>query len=337
VISRDLTLQGSGTLDGGGTGTVLTVSDGVFGEGPIATVIDLTITNGGGGTLTGLICGGRLTGGGIFNAGDLTLGGAATVTANTAQCAGGIFVDAGGVLTMNGSAAVSHNSPDGIVENFFGNVTLNGSSAVDSNTGLGIVAYSSVTMNDSSTVSNNSDRGIYDRSVVVMNGRSSVTGNGNGGIYIEIGRSLTMNGYSSITGNTATFGGGILSPSAYIVLNDRASVSDNTATRGGGGIYNTGPITLNDWASVNGNTAGTSAAAGYGGGVWSQTPAVYVNLNDHSFVKGNDAIGPGADGGGFYTCGLVGVQEPQVTLNGGKVKANKPNDLVYEEVCAVFA
>ncbi len=210
VISRDLTLQGSGTLDGGGTGTVLTVSDGVSGGGPIATVIDLTITNGGGGTLTGLICGGRLTGGGIFNDGDLTLGGAATVTANTAQCAGGIFVDAFSLLTMNGSAAVSHNSPDGIGVDFFADVTLNGSSAVDSNAGEGIVAFARITMNDSSTISNNSEEGILDaESRVVMNDRSSVTGNGNSGIVIVIGRELTMNGHSSISGNTATFGGGI--------------------------------------------------------------------------------------------------------------------------------
>ena len=73
VIDHDLTLQGTGTLNGNGSGSGVRVIPANANSGElIVTIVDLTITNGGGSEATGVPCSGLLTGGGIINYGTLT-------------------------------------------------------------------------------------------------------------------------------------------------------------------------------------------------------------------------------------------------------------------------
>jgi len=334
VIDHDLTLQGTGTLNGNGSGSVVRVIPANANPWElIVTIVDLTITNGGGGDVAGVPCGGLLTGGGIINYGTLTLAGTTKVVGNTAACGGGVFTDS--TLTMNDSATVTGNSSStgGVFVGFNGTLILHGSSSVTANTGLGVIGYGGVEMNDSSKVSNNTAGGIYDRAGVVMNGSSSISNNGGSGVVVEVTRPITMNDYSSITGNTSSTGGGIFAASATVILNGHASVSGNSATASGGGIWNIGPITLNDHASVNGNTTGTMTSPGHGGGIWN---AAGTTMNGHSTIQRNNAIGPGGDGGGVYLCDAYGSEGnpfATITINGGRVRKNEPNDIKFEPNC----
>jgi predicted outer membrane repeat protein len=335
IIDRDLTLQGTGTLNGNGAGTVLQID-----SGSTVAIIDLTITNGVGSVENSLFL--VLSGGGIYNRGTLTLDGSTSVVGNSAVLGGGIFNDAGGSLSIGGSVTVTRNTASsgggGIFTNFFSGVTLKGSAAVTGNSaavGGGISNWDRTVMNESSTVAGNtadSGGGIFDRGHVAMNDSASVrdnaaTSNG-GGIDIVFGRSVTVNDSASLSGNSATHGGGI-SGAGDIVLNGSASVSGNTASRNGGGISGATSTTLNGSASINGNSAGTKDTAGRGGGIWTDFGG--ITLNDRTMVQGNKAIGPGADGGGIFVCNAFD-QDPSslVNLNGGRVKSNKPNDISIE-------
>ena len=47
----------------------------------------------------------------------------------------------------------------------------------------------------------------------------------------------------------------------------------------------------------------------------------------------------GGDGGGVYLCDLYGTEEnplATITINGGRVKRNEPNDIKYELNCSAF-
>ena len=120
TITKDLTIQGqpATTLDGGGTGIVVTVD-----QGATAVLDTLTIQHGDGFIGGGIFNGGAVTledstvsgntatlshGGGIYNTGAVTLKDS-TVSGNTARFAGGIANQ--GTVTLTDST-VSGNKPD---------------------------------------------------------------------------------------------------------------------------------------------------------------------------------------------------------------------------------
>jgi len=199
TISKNLTVDGQAnpgfgapTLDGGGSGPVVTLRATVA-------INNLTIRNGD--TVAAPFPGDQA--GGIFNDGTLTLTGV-TVTANSAWEGGGIF-NASGTLTLIDSVVTDNHADAGEA----GGVLGKG--------GGGIFNYANgtVTLIDS-TVSGNTSAGgwgggIYEDldASVTLRGSSSITGNSadaGGGIFITYAMVTCLDG-SSITANLV--GGGI--------------------------------------------------------------------------------------------------------------------------------
>jgi len=178
------------TLDGNGTGTVLSVN---FVTSPVHVRLrDLRVTGGGAG--------------GIINFGDLTLSGRSSVTGNS-----GIGIFTAGGLTLNDRSSVSSNTGGGIDDE--GGATLNDRSSVTNNTaviGGGIF---------------DDDTGLALNDHALVSGNTAQFG---GGIF-EVGH-LTLSRQASVIHNTATVsGGGIVALGGLDVCPDwTGAISPNT-------------------------------------------------------------------------------------------------------------
>jgi len=181
-------------VDGGGAGSVFTINSGAN-----VTLTGLTVQNGS----TGF-------GGGIYNAGAVTLNNS-PVTHNIASYYGGGIENHFGTVTLNSSPVTNNSVPyfGGGIHSFLGTVTLN-NSAVTDNTALyggGILnSYGTLTLNSSNVTSNSAYQGggIYNNAGKLTLNSSPVTNNSassvGGGIYNYLGM-LTFNS-SNVTGNT---------------------------------------------------------------------------------------------------------------------------------------
>ena len=234
TVSKDLTILGKNkkaTLDGNGSGTVLTVVPTIVWPPPdvpdlTVTVDSLTITNG-------------VTGIRRFLA-DMNISNS-IVSENSGRGINAVGDNwtPGGVLTLVNST-VTGNSDGGIVNGAFGSVVVLIDSSVTGNTttgcGGGIATGDGVALFGNSTVT----------------GNTAATGGGVcvGGDYLG---SLSLNDTSSVTNNSADYGGGIyVGLNAQVTLNDSSSVAYNTAQIDGGGIYNSrGHLTLNSGTVTN--------------------------------------------------------------------------------------
>lgn len=299
TISRSLELIGvataafpTPTLDGDAAGRVLTIRAGSV------SLDDLLITDGAVPADVG--------GGGISNAGALTLRGSTSVSGNVAGDRGGGILSAHGTLVMNGSSSVSGNIALG---------SLGGGVLVD---------RGRFTMNGNASVSGNAagsyGGGIYTTGITTMTDRASVNGNAagyaGGGIYVAVGGgSLTMRRSSSVSDNTAVHGGGGIISYTDVVLNGSSMVANNAAGDTGGGIANYyGLLTMNGVSTVSGNTAGDG-----GGGIYSHY-ATFA-MNGSASVWGNradvDDDSTGTGGGVLHCFGtLTGA------VDGSNVDAN---------------
>ncbi len=148
-------------------------------------------------------------GGGVYVAGGTFQLAGGTVTGNTAQRGGGIFVNKGASFTMTGGT-VSNNETVGISEWNSGNYNLAGE-------GGGIYVWGKATISGGSITGNTCN---------------SETDLGGGGIYINNGGIATLIN-AKITGNTAYgFGGGIAGcchGEMSLVAIDGVAMYDNTA------------------------------------------------------------------------------------------------------------
>jgi hypothetical protein len=161
----------------------------------------------------------------------------------------------------------------------------------------------------------------------------------NGGGVATDGK-LVMNGSSRIIGNTIRFGGGgvaigcaIVGPlgcagTGTLVMNDHSAIVDNLAGAGGGAssgsgggvfIFTGGTLKMRENSTIARNTATTLLGQGIGGGV---SNSGFVFLNGNSTITENVA---GFDGGGIFN--FTGNGGGQLTLNGGRVFNNTPNDV----------
>lgn len=239
-VDRNVTLKGvtnnafpgTPTLDGGGAGTVLHVTNGT------TTVDGLKITNGVA-SVESVEGNGCCVGGGIAVSGD-TAGARlvnSLVTGNAASVfGGGIDVDDGTLTLVNSTVTGNTSDSSGGIDSDFGTITLIGS-----------------------TVSNNT-----------VAGGTACQGVGScaGGIW-NFGGTLTLID-STVSGNTATRrGGGIVNqtptggPTAVLTLSGTSAITNNHAISDptvnlGGGIWIRGGATVSataDWTgSVSGNT-----------------------------------------------------------------------------------
>lgn len=238
-------------------------------------------------------------GGGISNAGTLTLTNSA-VSDNTAPFLSGGGIEQLGTLTLNHS-------------------TVSGNTSGSSGGGIINFGASSITLLESSTVSGNTavgDAGGISNAGTLTLINSTVSGNtagigkvGGGIVNFATGATTTLES-STVSGNTASVGGGIANTGGGATLTaTNTTVSGNTSSSIGGGIYNAGQMTLNN-STISGNTAPTSS----GGGIYHQSFTLSLkNTIIADNISGGDCGGAGSvnslghniDSDG--TCGLTGT------------------------------
>ena len=299
VLANDLSLIGAGAgttiLDGEGIvdRTVIAVSPNAMVE-----LEGLTITGGNAGTSQG---------GGITNAGDLTLTDC-LITGNRAAEGGGIVTT--GALRLVTSRVRENRSTEG------GGIFHDGQDGPDIQ----------VTLVDSKVTNNTADNrggGIrLNGGTLVLKGTSRVarnTAEDGGGIYAVEGN-VTLADASRVSRNEANYAGGIFTIRGSVMLKDHSSVTGNSAGGEGGGLYAwTSGVTLTHDSSVTDNTAG-----GDGGGIIHVYDSE-MTLEDASQVTGNTA---GVEGGGIFTSAGT-----TVTLEGRvHVTDNQPDNCAGDPV-----
>ena len=310
------------TLEGDATDTVLTVGN------ASVTIVDLTITNGGGDVGGGIYNTGTLTltgttevtmnggfdepmGGGIYNAGELVMRRSSSVTENEGGRGGGLFND--GVLDLFGGSSISGNfgsSGGGLSNSAHATARLHGSSSISENAvffaGGGVDNDGRLVLHDRSSVRMNEAAldyseggGVYNTGIVVMNDASSLANNlaGDGGLG-------------------ETFGGGGILNAGTLTMRHSASIKDNASTINsvGGGITNFSIVTMHGQSLVRGNRSGQD-----GGGIYNAEGT--VTMLGGSSVRRNRANG--GDGGGIFNDSgtLVGA------VAGANVFNNVPDDI----------
>ena len=199
------------TISGGGVDRVFNVN-----AGASLTLENLTVTGGNSGGLNG---------GGIFNAGTLTITNSA-LSGNSATAAGG----GGGIF----------NNSLGSVEII--NSTLSGNSAGRDGGGI-FNAGGDVTITNSTLSDNSAARK-------------------GGGIGTDAGDVTITN--STLSGNSADFGGGIFNDLGSIVTITNSTLSGNSATSGGGGIFNGIGCTVTITNSIVANSPAGDDCANFG-------------------------------------------------------------------------
>jgi hypothetical protein len=233
-VGKNLTLRGQGknaTLDGGGAGTVLHITDGT------TTVDRLKITNGVADVSSDDNGGDCCVGGGIAISGP-TAGARvlnSLVTGNSASLfGGGIDVDEGTLELVN--STVSANTAvggSGGIDTDFGTITLTGSTVsgntVTNGSAGGIWNFGGTATLNNSTISGNS---AANPSTTLARGggiRNQSALDSTGTVVVSQA-TLTLSGTTTITGNQAEQGGGISNRPLSTVLgsNWTGSISGNT-------------------------------------------------------------------------------------------------------------
>ena len=227
------------TIDGNDASRVFNIASGVTAE-----ISGLTITNG---TVSD-----DNAGGGIYNAGTLTLD-AVTLSENQA------FVGAG-------------------IENSAGTLTVTNSTFSDNHT---------VVFGDSSGVGGGIDN--YAGGTVTVSG-STFSHNvaGIGGAINNDGSVTTLTN-STLVGNTAAYGGGIESVSGTVIVSNSTLVANSATDGTGGGIdLYYGAVTVTN-CTLSGNSAlGTDTGSDEGNGGGINNVAGTANINN-TIVAGNTA------------------------------------------------
>ncbi len=295
-IDKNLTITGAGaattTINGNASGTVATVR-----PGTVVSIAGVTITNG----FSVADDGGR--GGGIYNAGTLTLTNS-TLSANSSfkgiaevgapGRGGGIYNT--GTLTITNStlSANSAGSVVGINDGYGGGIY---------NDTSGALTVGNSTLNNNIAGGYGSGGGIYSLGTLTVS-NSTFTGNFVAGL--TPGGGISSAGTATITsstfsGNRAQEGGGIANVGAMTVSG--SVLGTNTAAYGGG-IHNGGTLTL-----TNSTLSGNSALGGDGGGIYSNGTATSII---HSTLSGNSATNGGAI---FNKQGTLTVTDSTITGN----------------------
>jgi hypothetical protein len=299
LLNKDLTIRTSGsglaTIDGNHANRVFEVA-----SGHTVSLANLYITNG--------ATASTVFGGGILNAGTLTLSGC-TVSGNDAgESGGGIYNSAGGTLTVSGCTVSGNASVNdeggGIGSGYLATLTVSGST-VSGNTaasaGGGIANFQGTLAVSDCTLSGNS--GFYGGGIFTYGGPATVGGSTlssnsayyGGGIFNEYA-TLTVSG-STLSGNSAFSGGGLYNFRGTLTVNG-STLSSDFATSNAGAVDNyQGTVTVSN-STVTGNAALSRA-----GGIYNEGGAT-LTASD-STLSGNSA----ADGGGIFNLGQLTVND----------------------------
>jgi len=262
TLSTPLTFGPSVNITGPGASN-LTISGGdsvvvfIVNAGATVEISGLTVVHGS-----------SLLGGGVFNAGTLTLD-SVTVSNCTVgnQLGGGIF--SSGTLNLNNS-------------HVDGNVAGNAGSPGEQGNGGGIYNSSGTLTVTNSDVSNNQ----------VIGNLPAILGEGDGGgIYINAG-TLIVQG-STIESNFGVLGGGIFLNVGGTLTLTGSTVSANSSLAGGNGIYTFGTTTISG-STISGNITAPGGNSS-GGGIQASNPGTLTVTN--STIWGNVAtLGGGIEG-----------------------------------------
>ncbi|MBE9034009.1 beta strand repeat-containing protein [aff. Roholtiella sp. LEGE 12411] len=325
-ITDDLSIKGTGadllTISGNNTSRVLELSSGITVE-----IAGLTIANGSNFSPDGSILDDYIGGGGILNAGTLTINNSSIRNNSVGYQGGGIYNSGnlkvsnstisnnisgvyagGGGIYNTGTLALSNSTISGN----FGGSDLYGD-------GSGGIFNSGNLKVSNSTISNNSARfggGIYNTSILELN-NSTISGNntevasgifnigtatisnstlsdnyadGSGGSISNGGTLTVIN--STINNNSAIFGGGIFNSNILTIIS--STINSNA----GGGIFNNNILTIIS-STINSNA---------GSGIHNDQTSTAIVSN--STISGNS-------GRGIYNAGTVTVLNSTITLNNG--------------------
>ncbi len=326
VITDDLVLQGPGPAllsvrrNSGGFYRIFTIPNGVSAE-----ISGLTITNGDAGFNDG--------GGGLFNAGSLTLSDG-VISGNKAQYGAGIANS--GLLTMSDCRVTGNvaSTRGGGIDNVYGTVTVdncvvsgNGLSSGDGNGG-GLannwkMNLSAVTVSDNSAQNGGGIRNNVDGVLTIQASTFSENKSGGfGGAIDNIGSAMISD--SSFSLNRAYWRGGAISNQGNATMVISASTlsgnwcsSSIPSTAMGGGIYNqSGTVTIEN-STLFGNSVPNDPNSG-GGAIQNLLDGI-VNLT-LSTIAGNWANG---HAGGIRTeDATVNIRNSIVAGNSAAMKPN---------------
>ena len=321
TIDSDVTIEGAGlTINANDQSRVFKINSGVT-----ASISDMTIT---GGDVTGV----DDDGGGIYNAGTLTITDV-TITDNDADgLGGGIYNHYGTITAQNSIISQNEASEGGGIYGFSGTVTLENGTDVSYNESTsfgGGIRMSSGTINvtDSSAVSNNTAAGPGGGIVVSSNGIINVTNSEvsnntatcGGGLYsynntYSADRINVTN--SVISGNTSSTiygGGGIYSHGSGVNVSG-SIVSDNSTTSTGGGITGINAATI----SIGDSTISDNHSTDHGGGIRLYS-GCSLTVEDGSIISGNESTS--GSGGGIY-----GSTNSTITFTNSIIAGNTADD-----------
>ncbi len=277
-ITDHLSLFGAGTgstqINAGGLDRAIHIPG-----GSVVTFANVTIRN-------GLITAPGEAGGGIYNAGVLTLI-FANVADNEASASGGGIFNAGSLTAVNNTLS--------------GNEAASGGGL--SNSGSASLANSAISENVTE-----SGGGVYNAALLAVSNSTifSNTASDEGGGVFNIGSAAVITLTSStVVSNAAGMGGGLYNVDGKAVSLG-SGFSDNIAEAvGGGGISNQGNGTL---IATDSQIIGNQAISGWGGGLDNAGSASF----SHGTLSGNYA----ESGGGLYNTGLMTVTNATVSANG---------------------
>jgi hypothetical protein len=277
TVSTPLTLGPNVTIIGPGASSLAISGDfsvGVFIINAGATVAISGVT---------IKLGASVLGGGIFNAGTLTLSDSAVLN-NFGQLGAGIFNSNTGTLTLS-KTTVSLNSVDlvtnaggGGIYNFEGTVTLSESTVSNNGVGATEVADGGGILNDDGLVT------VTDSTVSSNVALNEADGDARGGGISNINSGSLIVSNSTVSGN-----------SVY-------SFPGSGSLSGGGGISNGFPLGHGSVKLTNSTVTGNSVTgAGGGGGIRNAGVATVVNttIAGNSLIPVLNVVGGAGVGGGL--------------------------------------
>jgi len=297
TVSKSLNIMGSGAsttiIDGGASNTVVTISN----TTAHVTVSNLTIRNG---KAFGVV-GGLISGGGINNAGTLTLT-SSTVSGNFAPIPcqiNGLFYTCvgtavGGGIYNSGELTISNST-------ISGNGTGGGCTGRCFAFGGGISNGGTLMMIQNSTLTGN-NAGVRCPPYLFLGLHCNV----GGGAVDSSGGTVTLNN-STVEGNNATCSGACKTPGGAIVNSSGNLVMNNSTVSGNpaGGIFNNGTATLQNSIIANNSgedCSGTVASHGYN--LSSDGSCAFSNSGDRDNT--NPVLGTlGSNGGPTPTIPLL--------------------------------
>ncbi|MDR2194447.1 MAG: right-handed parallel beta-helix repeat-containing protein [Treponema sp.] len=244
----------------------------VLGAGDESIESSVSVSHGGGGSVTVTIDGGgrAVT---LNGSSFISIGSGVTLKLKNIVIRGNIKVD-GGTLELNDGVVISGHSGHGVHVDHVGTFTMNGGEISGNSSGGGVNIWDGTFTMNGGKISGNSDSGVYVNSgTFTMNG-GEISGNTNnggngGGVHVNSG-TFTMSG-GKISGNSV-------------------SGSSMNSGNGGGVFVGFGTFTMNG-GEISGNSASSSAPSvlsGNGGGV-------FVYYNGATFTKKGGTIYGDAD------------------------------------------